>query len=548
MSSAEHERRLHELLTASIALNAELSLDALLQKLVETAAALTEARYAALGVIDETGGELERFLTTGIDEAQHAAIGHLPRGRGILGVLIRDATSLRLDKLGDDPRAVGFPPNHPPMSTFLGVPVMLRGIAYGNLYLTEKAGGVAFTIEDEEIVELLAAQAAVAIENARLYQSAKRWSRQLESLHEVMRSLAEELELEMLLELICARLRELIGARLVLVALPVTPGGDLRIAAVAAEDGKGASLAGYQLSRAHSKSGRVLERRQSARVDSVLEDPEVDQEEARRIGARTGLYVPLVARGQSIGVIAVHDKLGSDARFSEEDLRLAEIFAARAAVAVALSERVARDMLRRVVEAQELERRRLARELHDETGQALTSILLGVKAIRASATSAEAELAEADVRAQIVQALQDVRALAVELRPSALDDFGLVAALERLAETFEARSGLLTVVQANVDGRLPPEVETVLYRVVQEALTNIVKHAGAEHVSIVVRSRDGVVAATIDDDGHGFAREDVRADALGLVGMRERLALVGGTLEVESSPESGTTIAAKVPI
>jgi signal transduction histidine kinase len=363
-----------------------------------------------------------------------------------------------------------------------------------------------------------------------------------------MRSLVEEIELENLLELVCARLRELIGARVALIALPLTPDGDLRIAAADAQNGGGASLTGYELSRAHSKSGRVLERRQSARVDSVLEDPEIDQEEARRIGARTGIYVPLVARGQAIGVIAVHDKLGPDARFTDEDLRLAEIFAARAAVAVALSERVARDTLRRVVEAQELERRRLARELHDETGQALTSILLGMKAIRASGTPAEAERAEADVRAQIVQALQDVRALAVELRPSALDDFGLVPALERLAETFQARSGLETLVQANLSGRLPPEVETVLYRVVQEALTNIVKHAGAEHVSIVIRSREKSVAATIDDDGRGFAAEDVRAEALGLLGMRERLALVGGTLEVESSRDSGTTIAAQVPL
>jgi len=195
-----------------------------------------------------------------------------------------------------------------------------------------------------------------------------------------------------------------------------------------------------------------------------------------------------------------------------------------------------------------MERRRLARELHDETGQALTSILLGVKAIRASDSPAAAERAEADVRAQVVQALQDVRALAVELRPTALDDFGLMPALERLAETFQARSGLETVVQANLDGRLPPEIETVLYRVVQEALTNIVKHAGAEHVSIVVTSRDRSVAATVDDDGRGFAMDDVREDALGLLGMRERLALVGGTLEIESSRESGTTIAAQVPL
>ncbi len=542
-----NERRLRDLLAASIALNTELSLDGLLQQLIEQAATLTGARYAALGVIDENGGMLERFLTTGIDAEQHAAIGNLPRGHGILGVLISDARPLRLERIGDDARAVGFPAHHPPMATFLGVPVLMRGVAYGNLYLTEKAGGAPFTPEDEELIELLAAQAAVAIENARLYQSAKRWSRQLESLHEVMRSLVDEIDLDRLLQLICERLRELIGARVALISLSSSL-GDLRIAAVDADGDTAASLIGHHLGARDSKSGRVLERRQSARVDSMLEDPEVDHEEARLLAARTGIFVPLVARGEAIGVIAVHDKLGSNARFSEEDLRLAEIFAARAAVAVSFSERVARDTLRRVVQAQELERRRLARELHDETGQALTSILLGVKAIRAATTPADAERAESDVRAQIVQALQDVRALAVELRPTALDDFGLVAALERLAETFQARSGLETVVQANIDGRLPAEIETVLYRVVQEALTNVLKHASAERVSIVLRSRTGTVAVTVDDDGLGFEPTDVRDEALGLLGMRERLALVGGTLEVESSPESGTTIAAEVPV
>src|SRR5207248_1583017 len=142
------ENRLRALLAATIALTAELSLDALLQRLVETAAELTGARYAALGVIDETGAALERFVTTGIDAETHAAIGDLPRGRGILGVLIREATPLRLHDLGEDARSVGFPPNHPPMRSFLGVPVLLRGVAYGNLYLTEKEGGD-FTEEDQ---------------------------------------------------------------------------------------------------------------------------------------------------------------------------------------------------------------------------------------------------------------------------------------------------------------------------------------------------------------------------------------------------------------
>ena len=214
----------------------------------------------------------------------------------------------------------------------------------------------------------------------------------------------------------------------------------------------------------------MLERRQSARVDSMRRRPRGRPRGGTSAGRAHGDLRPARRPRRTRWRDRSSRQARADARFSDEDLRLAEIFAARAAVAVSLSERVARDTLRRVVEAQELERRRLARELHDETGQALTSILLGVKAIRASSTAAEAERAETEVRAQIVQALQDVRALAVELRPAALDDFGLVAALERLAETFQERSGLETMVQANIDGRLPAEIETVLYRVVQEAL------------------------------------------------------------------------------
>jgi signal transduction histidine kinase len=545
---SQEGQRLRELLQAGLALNSELSLDALLRRIAEVAASITHARFAALGVIDESGQALERFIVTGVDEEQKAAIGDFPRGRGILGVLIRDASPLRLARISDDERSVGFPPNHPPMTTFLGVPVLLRGVAYGNLYLTGKEGGGEFTDEDEETVTLLAAQAAVAIENARLYESATRWSRQLESLHDVVRSLVGELDLEHLLELVCARLRELIGARLVLVALPSGADGDLRVTASDGAAGASASLVGTVLGRSSSKAGRVLERRHSARVDSMLDDPEVGADEARQVAARTGLYAPLIAGSEGVGVIAVHDKLGRNARFTDEDLRLTEIFAARVALAVSLSQRVARDTVRRVVEAQESERRRLALELHDETGQALTSILLGLKAIRAADGDEAAERAEADVRALVVQALQDVRALAVELRPSALDDFGLVPALRRLAETFGERSGIETVVETSVDRRLPTEIETTLYRMVQEALTNIIKHSGAEHVSIVVSSTDSSIAVTIDDDGSGFDTQNVRPDALGLLGMRERLALVGGTLTLESSVDGGTTVAARVPI
>jgi signal transduction histidine kinase len=538
------EGRLRALFEAGLAVSSELSLEALLRRLVEAAAELTGARYAALGVIDASGSELEQFITHGIDDRLHAEIGTLPRGRGILGVLIREAKPLLLHDLAEDPRSVGFPPGHPPMHSFLGVPIMLRGVAYGNLYLTEKQGAEDFTDDDAEIVRLLAGQAAVSIENARLYEASARWSRQLQSLEEVGNALATETDLDRLLDLVVRRLRELVGARVVALALP-SGGDELRFAAVAGAE----ELLGTTISRSESKSGAVLERRRSERVDSVIDDPEVNREVTRRAGARTGMWVPLIARDQVIGVLEIHDKEGPDARFSADDLRLAETFAARAAVAVELSQRVARDAVRRVVQAQEAERSRLARELHDETGQALTSILLGLKPLEEALADHPARAALAELRKQVVSALQDVRRLAVELRPAVLDDFGLVPALERLTDAFAEQSGVRVDFHSALgELRLPSEAETTLYRVVQESLTNIVKHASAHNVSVSIARRGATVAAVIEDDGAGFDQRAVREEAVGLLGMRERLSFVDGRLEIESRPGAGTTIVAEVPL
>jgi signal transduction histidine kinase len=538
------EGRLRALFAAGLAVTSELSLDALLNRLGQAAAELTGARYAALGVIDANGVDLEQFITTGIDDDLRAEIGDLPRGRGILGVLIREAKPLRLHDLTEDPRSVGFPPGHPPMRSFLGVPILLRGVAYGNLYLAEKQGGEDFTDEDEELVTLLAGQAAVAIENARLYEASTRWSRQLQSLQEVGNALATETDLDKLLDLVVRRLRELLDARVVALALP--SGGDtLRFAAVAGAE----ELLGTTISRSESKSGAVLERRRSERIDSVLDDPEVHQEISRQLAARTGMWVPLIAREQAIGVLEIHDKEGPDPRFTHDDFRLAETFAARAAVAVELSQRVARDAVRRVVQAQELERQRLAHELHDETGQALTSILLGLKPLEEALADHPARAALAQLREQVVSALQNVRRLAVELRPSVLDDFGLVPALERLIDTFAEQSDMRVDFHSALgETRLPSEVETTLYRVVQESLTNIVKHAHAQSVSVSVSRRESTVAAVIEDDGAGFDQRAVPGEGVGLLGMRERLSFVDGRLEIESRPGAGTTIVAEVPL
>jgi len=533
--------RLRRLVEVGIALSSELSLETLLRRLIETAVELTGARYGALGVIDRLGTGLEQFITVGIDAEVQETIGDLPHGRGILGVLIRDREALRLRELGQDPRAVGFPPGHPAMRSFLGVPIMLRGTPFGNLYLTEKAEGEEFSEADEEIVRLLAAQAAVAVENARLYESSRQWSRQLESLNEVSEALVNETELSQLFDLASSRLRELLGARVVLIELPTADGAYVTVETASGENAS--RLLGLRLEQARSKAGRTLARRRPERIDSLIDDPEIDQTAPRLVEATAALYVPLIVRERAVGVIVAYDKSGPDPRFSDADMRIAQAFANRAAVALELSERVGREAVRALLEGQEIERTRLARELHDQTGQALASILLGLRQI-------ERQIGEepvARIRELVASALDDVRRLTTELRPPALDDFGLEPALERLTELVAARSGL--DIQLNISSHmpLPSEHETALYRIIQEALTNIVKHAAAHSVSIVLMHTDGAVRTVIEDDGAGFDKATVRQGALGLVGMRERVSLLGGRFDVETAPGAGTTLIVELP-
>jgi signal transduction histidine kinase len=541
----EQADRLRLLVDAGISLSSELSLDVLLQRIVETATRLTSARYAALAVVDASGKRLERFLTAGMDEETRDAIGHPPLGRGILGAVFREARPVRLSDIADDDRSVGFPPGHPLMTAFLGVPILLRGVVYGNLYLADKTDGSEFTEEDEDLTQLLAAQAAVAIENARLHETSTRWLRQLESLNEIGNALSSQLELEPQLAIVAARLRELLAARLVLVAIPDTPNA-LRVAA--AEGEGAAAVLGTRLALEASKAGHVLERAASEQVDVIEDDPEVDQEAAHRMGVSTALYVPLIVEGRAIGVVVAHDKTGEDARFGEEDVRVAESLAKRAAVAIDMSRRVGRDAMRRVVDAQELERTRLARELHDETGQALTSILLGLKELEQGVGTEEGRGRVAAVRELVVSTLQDVRRLAIELRPAALDDYGLTPALERLVDTHRQDGDIAIDLAIRLgDERLPADAETTMYRIVQEALTNIAKHAGATRISVLVTRKPGAAVVVVEDNGGGFDTASP-TPGLGLAGMRERVALVGGRFRLETSPGSGTTVAAEVPV
>jgi signal transduction histidine kinase len=545
MVGTGREDRLRQLVRAGIALGGEATLDDLLRRLVETAASLTGARYAALGVLAPEGRTLERFITVGIDSKTEAEIGELPTGRGILGVLIGDTRPLRLDDLMSDARSVGFPLGHPPMHGFLGVPIMLRGSAYGNLYLTEKDGEESFTDDDEDIVTLLAGQAAVAIENARLLEASRRWARQLESLAEVADALAGEVELSRLLGLIVSRMRQVVGCRLGVILLK-RPDGTLRVEAA---EGEGAELAGdASIPFETSKAGRVMERRRSERVDSILDDPEFDGPSIRRLEARAALVVPLVVRDQAIGALVAYDRETRDARFSDTDLRVAETFASRASVAIDLSRRVAHDSLQAALRAQEKERRRLARELHDETGQALTAILLGLGTVSRAVDPEARARAVGELRDLASAALEDVRSLAFDLRPKVLDDFGLEAALRRLVERTMMMGGLRVEIEVALPARLGGDIETAVYRMVQEALTNAIKHAAATRVAISVQQRDDEVSILVEDDGAGFDPERVSSDRYGLTAMRDRLALLGGRFSLSSAPGAGVTLQATIPL
>jgi signal transduction histidine kinase len=507
-SRADPEARLRQLVEANLAVGSERSLDEVLRKTVETAARLVAARYATLAILDRTGSHVERLVTPGIDDTTRARIGGVP---------------------GD----------------VLAVPIVVRGIVYGDLYLAEKEEG-RFTEADEELVTLLAAQTGITIERMQVHEEAVRWVRELEALDELTRSFLEGWgDVSRVLELVAGRLRHSIRAREVLISIPASS-GDLRVAAADGESARG--LIGYDLP-SEANAERVLERRTSEQIDSVLDDPEFDQAVAGRVGGMAALLVPLVVGGKAIGVISAFDKQGPDPRFTDDDRRLAEALAARAALAVQVSARAARETVNAIIEAQECERSRIARELHDETGSVLTGVLLGLGAIDAAATLPEAREASTALRETARSTLESVGRLAFALRPSALDEFGLAHALRDLSGRLEEQGG--PKVELEVDrleeARLPARLETVVYRITQEALTNIVKHAKAETVHVSFACRDRSVVFRIEDDGCGMSLARMRDGGRGLVGMRERVASVNGRLEVESNG-AGTQLLVEIPL
>lgn len=548
---ADTDDTLRDLLDLGAGLFAELDPEAVLRRILADARRLTGARYAALGVLDAERRKLERFVTAGVDDATARRIGDLPRGRGVLGVLIRDPRPLRLAEVGAHPESYGFPAAHPPMRTFLGVPVVIRGEAWGNLYLTEKEDEQEFTQADEDAAVLLARWAAIAIDNARTHQATQRSREQLaravrslEASGDIAAAIGSVADLDRVLELIVKRGRALVAARTLLIMLK--DGDELVVAASAghAEDARGS-----RLPIEGSTSGQVLQSARAERISDVGRNLRIGPASFGVSDASTALMVPMLHRGAGIGVLVAFDHGDAAEAFVEEDERLLRAFAQSAANAVAIKQSVDADRLRSTIAASDAERARWSRELHDQTLQSLGAlrVLLASSLGRGDETTKDAAMRQAiaDIELEIANLREIIR----DLRPSLLDDLGLAPAIEALAdrrrtETLQIETHLMLPRRDQTTTGLSRELETTAYRVVQESLTNVIKHAEATLVRVTLSLDDDDLLVEVEDNGRGFDPH-LRSAGFGLGGMHERVALVGGTVEVHSNP-AGTRVLARM--
>lgn len=534
LRGAHAQKTAERLIAAGINLASRASLQDVLSRLVDDAREILGARYAALGVLNQDRTGLESFLSSGLDAAQVAAIGSAPRGRGLLGLLIRDPRPVRLRDMSADPRSCGFPANHPPMKSFLGVPVTHRDDVFGNLYLTEKQVGDEFTEEDERIALTLAAQAGVAIANARRYENEKRRLHEMTSVQEVARAILATLDLDELLPLIVRRARHLTAADTVGLAL----GG----------------AEGLRFRFAHGVDALALET-----IVTPSDAPDLPDRLAAALGVDEVEIEPLEVGGDPVGVLAAVSRSPMD----RTARRLLSLFASQAAIAIANAEAYAAERarlresariqaaearataaaegLRKTIEAQEAERTRVARELHDEAGQSLTALALKLRVLEDHLDEAGRDRL-ADLRQMVNGISSSLRTLATDLRPSGLREHGLASAVERQAAKLREATGMtVDVAVEGLPDDLPGETQIALFRVVQEALTNVARHSGASQVSVVVSRHNHRIRVVVEDDGRGFD-PGTPSGRLGLRGIRERVELLGGDLRIESAVGAGTAV------
>ncbi len=528
------------LLEAGLILASELSLPIVLQRIVDLAAQVTDARYAALGVIGDNDTLVE-FVTTGVSAKERRAIGALPTGRGVLGLLIHDPKPVRISNIADHPQSVGFPANHPPMRSFLGAPVQAMGSVFGNIYLAEKRTARELSEDDQESLIVLATQAGVAIANASLYDELRSREQWLDALREITnRVLAVEDE-RSLLESIAEHARQVAQAdAATVVTVSETPGELVVAAAVGARSGE---MRGQTLPAEGSISGAVMKSGQSLSLDDVSADPRAFQSIVRLGRHGPAVFVPLRVQGGASGTLMV-TRLKGRPRFDDQRVRLVESLADQASVAIEYHR--AQGELRRLGLMEE--RERIAKELHDGIIQSLFAVGMGLQGTALMARSPDLTTRIEGAVEELDKVIRDLRNYIFGLRPGILADRQLDQALRFLGEEIQARSQ--ASIEVEVDAAVAATLSARSAEIVQltrEALSNVARHAQASRASVRLGRRGSNAVLTVEDDGRGF---DLRGNSkgFGIGNMRARAASLGGSLDVKSETGKGTRLMVTFPL
>lgn len=521
--------RLRSLLSANRAVADEIELEVVLRRIIEAAVALVGAKYGAIGVI-APDGTLEQFIHTGIPAELAAHMGQLPQGRGLLGALIEEQRPIRLDHLTSDARSAGIPPGHPPMDSFLGVPVRVRGETYGNLYLTQQEAG-RFSQEDEELVIALATTAGAAIDHARLFDESRRRQRWTAASAEVTAALLSD-QADDSLAVLADKVAVLAEADLVCIVVPAGE-GQLRVDVARGEFAD--RVQGQIIPIAGSLAGRAHESRQPVLAESAPEDDP--------LGFGATMAVPLTPSDEPSGVLVLSRGPGRP-RFSLADLDMAADFAAQASVALQLAE--GRLDRQRLVLLED--RGRIARDLHDHVIQRLFGAGLSLQALSSGV--------DAPARARILEQVDALDAAIAEIRTAiftmtAQPDADRPALRHRVIDLLGETSGLFPspprlAFTGPVDLMVPDDMAGDLIAVVREGLANIARHAGASTISISVAVSEGDVTVEVVDDGCGIDPAVTRAS--GTANLAARAERWGGTFVLEPGEPSGTVLRWTAPL
>jgi signal transduction histidine kinase len=527
--------RLRALLDAVVGIGTDLDLNSTLRRIVEAACALVGAKYGALGVLAPDHGSLSDFVTHGIDPAAHARIGDLPHGRGVLGLLISDPRPVRLPDIRKHPKSFGFPPHHPPMHSFLGVPVRTREQIFGNLYLAEKQGATEFTDDDEEIVIALAAAAGIAIDNARLYELAQRRERWLAATAEITSVLLGTVQRTEALRLIARRAREVAAAELVLVMLYEEPNSRYVIEVAEGADPGCARLTG-QFVPVDPADVTALGQEGYRAVENLRAVADWPGE----VPALPALAAPLTGAAALQGVLIVTQPAGQTA--GDEDAVLLSTFAGQAALAL--------ERARAQEERQQLavleDRERIARDLHDVVIQRLFATGMQLQATVHQVTRPDATRRINAAVDDLDATIRDIRRSIFELRAPAGPS--LRGEIHQVTEEAAGQLGFRPVLDTNgpVDSVVPDDVVPDLLAVLRELLSNVARHAGATGVRVSLSASAAELVLCVEDDGVGTDPAKARG---GLVNVRGRAEDLGGSLELgPGSGGSGTVVTWRVPL